>query len=162
VSSNSNESEVAELKKKKKKKRRATIKNKKLDKSLIKLTKVSRKSQVYGSQASLPDGPSTDKKSKTESLHSDFKKPDFLPPLSSTMKSLKPRRTEEEEQRIMQEKLSIQVQMNQSRELVGQRYNANIRDLRERPMVINTMYTQYEILADCGKETNFILSQDEE
>ncbi len=60
------------MKKKKKKKRRATIKSKKLDKSLVKLSKMSRKSQIYGSQVSLPEGgPSTDKKSKAESLHSE-------------------------------------------------------------------------------------------
>ena len=29
-------------------------------------------------------------------------------------------------------------------------------------MVINTLYTQYEIMADAGKEANFSLSQEEE
>ncbi len=52
--------------------------------------------------------------------------------------------------------------MNSNRDLVGQSYNFNKKDRRERPLVINTIYTQYEILADSGKEVNFVLTQDEE
>lgn len=35
-------------------------------------------------------------------------------------------------------------------------------DKKDRPLVINVAYTQYEILQDCAKETNFELSYDED
>lgn len=60
------------------------------------------------------------------------------------------------------ELLENQIQNNESRELVGTRRNANKKDLRERPLVINVIYTQYEVLLDAAKETNLCLSNDEE
>lgn len=54
------------------------------------------------------------------------------------------------------------IQNNESRELVGTQRNANKKDFRERPLVINVVYTQYEVLQDAAKETNFCLSNDEE
>lgn len=51
---------------------------------------------------------------------------------------------------------------NQTRELVGQSRNANVKDPNEWPLVINVCYTQYEVLEDCAAETGFTLSTDEE
>ena len=45
---------------------------------------------------------------------------------------------------------------------MGQVRNANKKDKREWPLVINVTYTQYEVLEDCAQETNFRLSTEED
>ncbi len=54
------------------------------------------------------------------------------------------------------------IQNNESRELVETQRNTNKKDFREILLVINVIYTQYEVLYDTAKETNFCLSNDEE
>lgn len=45
---------------------------------------------------------------------------------------------------------------------MGQAYNQNKKDMSDYPLVINVLYTQYEVLQDCAEETNFRLSTDED
>ena len=52
-------------------------------------------------------------------------------------------------------------QLNSSRKMYGISLNQNKKDLNDWPLVINMMYTQYEILNDCSEELNFRLSTDE-
>ena len=51
---------------------------------------------------------------------------------------------------------------NATRALVRATLNANVKNLNERPLVINAAYTQYELLDEVSKETGFTLSHDEE
>jgi hypothetical protein len=44
----------------------------------------------------------------------------------------------------------------------GRRRTKGDRDPKDSPLVINAMYTQYEVLKDVGDEINFALSYDEE
>jgi len=69
---------------------------------------------------------------------------------------------DEEHDPQAEERLKIQIQNNKSRELTGQSLNADLKDLKEQPLVINVAYTQYELLEVVAKETNFTLSHDEE
>lgn len=52
--------------------------------------------------------------------------------------------------------------VNGSRKLVGQALNVNKKDMNDWPLVINVLYTQYEVLQDCAEETNFRLTTDED
>jgi len=52
---------------------------------------------------------------------------------------------------------SLSVQNTEAKKKRG-----NARDPKEAPLVINAMYTQYEVLKDVADELNFVLSYDED
>ena len=60
------------------------------------------------------------------------------------------------------ERQEILKKINLSRDLTGTKHNADKLKRKERPLVINVAYTQYEILKEVGQETGFVLNNDEE
>ena len=53
-------------------------------------------------------------------------------------------------------------EFNKKNSTLLQNTNRRVRDPKEAPLVINVLYTQYEVLKDVGEEANFTLSYDEE
>lgn len=82
---------------------------------------------------------------------------------SGTYKKAKKKKdTTPENAQMTEEQIETYKKINHDRTLYGQSLNANKKDMNDWPLVINVLYTQYEVLQDCADETNFRLSTEEE